>query len=83
LLSTIPGISDLCAGVILAEIGCDMSRFPTKGRLISGAGLCPKNDASPTGQARGLKAHGKRRSTRMRKSLPSRKRGERPGSRPP
>src|SRR5262249_54314973 len=34
------------------------------------AGLRPKNDESPTGQARGLKAHGKRRSTRMRKGAP-------------
>jgi transposase len=56
LLTTIPGISELSAGVILAEIG-DMSRFPTAGHLISWAGLCPKNDESA----------GKRRSTRMRK----------------
>jgi transposase len=35
-----------------------MSRFPTAGHLISWAGLCPRNDESPTGQARGLKAHG-------------------------
>jgi transposase len=82
LLTTIPGIDQLSACVILAEIGHDMSRFPTAGHLISWAGLCPKNDESPTGQARGLKAHGKRRSTRMRKSLPSRRRGERRGSRP-
>jgi len=67
LLTTIPGIDELSACVILAEIGRDMSRFPTAGHLISWAGLCPKNDESPTGQARGLKAHGKRRSTRMRK----------------
>jgi transposase len=44
-------------GIILAEIGRDMSRFPTAGHLISWAGLCPKNDESA----------GKRRSTRMRK----------------
>ena len=69
-MTTIPGISELSAGVILAEIGRDMSRFPTAGHLISWAGLCPKNDHSPTGQARGLKAHGKRRSTRMRKGAP-------------
>jgi transposase len=70
LLTTIPGINELSACVILAEIGRDMSRFPTAGHLISWAGLCPKNDESPTGQARGLKAHGKRRSTRMRKGAP-------------
>ncbi len=34
-LKTIPGIGDLGASVILAEIGTDMSRFPTVGHLIS------------------------------------------------
>ena len=57
LLTTIPGVSDLSARVIIAEIGNDMSRFPTEGHLISWAGLCPRNDVSA----------GKRRSTRMRK----------------
>ena len=57
LLTTIPGVSVLSAEIILAEIGRDMSRFPTAGHLISWAGLCPKNDESA----------GKRRSTRMRK----------------
>lgn len=60
LLTTIPGVSDLSARVIVAEIGNDMSRFPTEGHLISWAGLCPKNDESA----------GKRRSTRMRKGAP-------------
>ena len=58
LLKTIPGISDVAAHVIIAEIGADMSRFPTAGHLISWAGLCPRNDESA----------GKRRSTRVRKS---------------
>jgi transposase len=57
LLTTIPGVDELSACVILAEIGRDMSRFPTAGHLISWAGLCPRNDESA----------GKRRSTRMRK----------------
>jgi transposase len=60
LLTTIPGIDDLSACIVLAEIGHDMSRFPTAGHLISWAGLCPKNDESA----------GKRRSTRMRKGAP-------------
>ncbi len=60
ILSSIPGISDLSAGVIVAEIGIDMNRFPTEGHLISWAGLCPRNDESA----------GKRRSTRMRKGAP-------------
>ena len=58
LLTTMPGVNDLTASVIVAEIGVDMSRFPTSGHLISWAGLCPRNDESA----------GKRRSTRVRKS---------------
>ncbi len=60
LLTSIPGISELSARVILAEIGHDMSRFATQGQLISWAGLCPRNDESA----------GKRRSSRMRKGAP-------------
>jgi transposase len=59
-LKSIPGISDLSACVILAEIGRDMNRFATHGHLLSWAGLCPKNDQSA----------GKRRSNRMRKGAP-------------
>jgi len=55
-LTTIPGVSDVVAEVIVSEIGIDMSRFPTPGHLISWAGLCPRNDESA----------GKRRSTRLR-----------------
>jgi transposase len=58
LLTTMPGVSDIVAQVIVAEIGVDMSRFPTAGNLVSWAGLCPRNDESA----------GKRRSTRVRKS---------------
>lgn len=60
LLTTMPGISDIVANVIVAEIGTDMSRFPTSGHLISWAGLCPRNDESA----------GKRRSTRVRNGAP-------------
>ncbi len=60
ILSTIPGVSQLSAEVIVAEIGIDMGRFATEGHLISWAGLCPRNDESA----------GKRRSTRMRKGAP-------------
>lgn len=58
LLTTMPGISDIVAQVVVAEIGVDMSRFPSAGHLVSWAGLCPRNDESA----------GKRRSTRVRKS---------------
>ena len=60
LLKTIPGVSQLAAESIIAEIGPDMSRFPTCGHLISWAGLCPRSDESA----------GKRRSTRIRKGNP-------------
>jgi len=59
-LTSIPGVSDLGAQVIISEIGIDMSRFPTAGHLLSWAGLCPRNDESA----------GKRRSTRLRKGAP-------------
>ena len=58
LLTTVPGVSDIVAQVIVAEIGVDMSRFPTAGHLVSWGGLCPRNDESA----------GKRRSTKVRKS---------------
>ena len=45
-LTSIPGIGELAARILLAEIGADMSRFPTAGHLISWAGLCPQNDES-------------------------------------
>jgi transposase len=60
LLTTIPGISDIAAHVLLAEIGDDMSRFPSAAHLVSWAGLCPRNDESA----------GKRRSTRLRAGAP-------------
>src|SRR5208283_3965645 len=44
MLSTIPGVSNLSAEVIVSEIGIEMSRFRTEGHLISWAGLCSKND---------------------------------------
>jgi transposase len=45
-LRTIPGVGAAAAEVIVAEIGTDMSRFPTSGHLASWAGLCPGNDQS-------------------------------------
>jgi transposase len=60
LLRTVPGIGDLAAQAIVAEIGSDMRRFPTAAHLVSWAGLCPRNDESA----------GKRRSTRLRKGAP-------------
>jgi transposase len=55
LLDEIPGIDQRAAQNILAEIGTDMSRFPSASHLASWAGLSPGND----------KSAGKRRSGRM------------------
>ena len=60
LLTTMPGVSDTAAAVLIAEIGTDMAAFPTAGHLVSWAGLCPRLDESA----------GKRRSTRTRPSAP-------------
>lgn len=46
LLMTIPGVGPGLARIILAEVGVDMSRFPTSGHLVSWAGLCPRLDES-------------------------------------
>lgn len=45
-LVEIPGIAKRSAQVILAEIGLDMSRFPTAGHLAAWAGLAPGNNES-------------------------------------
>jgi transposase len=41
LLQTVPGLGQRVAWVIVAEIGLDMSCFPTARHLASWAGLCP------------------------------------------
>lgn len=60
LLQTLPGVGQRTAEVILAEIGTDMSRFPSAGHLASWVGLCPGNQESA----------GKRLSGRTRKGSP-------------
>jgi transposase len=46
LLDTIPGVNRRSAEVILAEIGTDMSRFPSANHLASWSGMCPGNNES-------------------------------------
>jgi transposase len=57
LLDTIPGVDRKIAAAIVAEIGVDMSRFPSSSHLASWAGLCPGNNESA----------GKRKSGKTRK----------------
>ena len=59
-LVTMPGVSETVARVIIAEVGVDMTQFPSAGHLVSWAGLCPRLDESA----------GKRRSTRIRHATP-------------
>jgi transposase len=46
LLQTVPGVAQRSAQAILAEIGVDMSRFPSAAQLASWARLCPGNHES-------------------------------------
>lgn len=50
-LATIPGVDQRVAEAIIAEIGVDMSRFPTASHLASWAGMCPGQHNS-AGKAR-------------------------------
>jgi transposase len=60
LLDTIPGVARQGAEALLAEIGPDMSRFPSAHHLASWAGICPGNHESA----------GKRKSGKTRKGSP-------------
>src|ERR1043165_2987498 len=57
---SVPGINERVAQVLVAEIGTDMSRFPSAHHLASWAGVCPGNNESG----------GKRKSGRTRKANP-------------
>jgi len=45
LVQTIPGVARRTAEVLVAEIGTDLSRFPSPEHLASWAGMCPGNGA--------------------------------------
>jgi transposase len=59
-LDTIPGVGRYVAEALVAEIGTDMTRFPSANHLASWAGMCPGNNESA----------GKRRSGKTRKGSP-------------
>jgi transposase len=60
LVRTAPGIRDVGAETIVAEIGIDMGRFPSAAHLVSWSGICIRQDVSA----------GKRRSKRLRRGNP-------------
>jgi transposase len=45
-LDTIPGIGERVAEIVVAELGPDLSHFPSPSQLASWAGLCPGNHES-------------------------------------
>ena len=57
LLQTLPGVDEIAAAGLIAEIGDDMSAFGSRESLASWAGLCPGNNESA----------GKRKSGKTRK----------------
>jgi transposase len=59
-LQTIPGIARRAAEVLAAEVGLDMSRFPSAGHLASWAGMCPGNYESAGKHKKGPIRHGNR-----------------------
>jgi transposase len=63
-IDELPGIARRSAEVIIAEIGSDMSRFPSAAHLCSWAGVCPGNHKSA-----GKRSHGK--TTKGNKALKS------------
>ena len=58
LLCTIPGVQRRTAESVIAEIGTDMSRFPSARHLASWAGQCPGNDRSAGKRRSGKTRHG-------------------------
>jgi transposase len=60
LLCTIPGVQRRTAEVIIAEIGADMTVFPTAKHLASWGGQCPGNDLSAGKRRSGRTGNGSR-----------------------
>jgi transposase len=58
LLCSIPGVQRRSAEVIIAEIGLEMSVFPSPKHLASWAGQCPGNDQSAGKRRSGKSRHG-------------------------
>jgi transposase len=60
-LDEIPGIGRIAAAVIIAEIGTDMTRFPTSGHLVSWAKFAPGvKQSAGKNKGKGSTGHGNR-----------------------
>jgi transposase len=57
-LDTIPGVGKRAAECIIAEIGADMTRFPSAAHLASWAGMCPGNNITGGKRGSGKTTHG-------------------------
>lgn len=60
LLDTIPGVNQRTAELLLAEIGADMSRFPSAAHLVSWAKVAPGNNESAGKRFSGATGQGNR-----------------------
>lgn len=60
LLDTLPGVNRRGAEMLLAEIGADMSRFPSAAHLASWAKVAPGNNESAGKHYSGATGHGNR-----------------------
>jgi transposase len=63
LLDTIPGVSRRIAEIIVAEVGVDMTRFPSARHLAAWAGVAPGNNESAGKQRSGRPRPGNRTTT--------------------
>src|SRR5262249_40346523 len=66
LCTTIPGIEEVAAANLVAEIGVNMEQFPSAQHLASWAGICPGNHESAGKRLSGKPRKG---SARLRRSL--------------
>jgi transposase len=58
-LDEIPGIGQLAAQLLIAELGVDMTRFPTAGHLVSWAKFAPGvRESAGEHKGRGSTGHG-------------------------
>jgi transposase len=58
LVMTIPGVGRRVAEVLIAEVGLDMTVFPSAAHLASWAGICPGNNSSGGKRRPGRTRHG-------------------------